>query len=529
MKRRNLALVLTGLMAGSMILSVPAAASEAETESASEDGPITDEKMEFTLACQLSPNWGNPEDGEFWKNLEEETNIHINWITYSETEASEKFKLMMASGDYPDGFIGALGGDDNDVITYGAEGIYIPLNDLIDEYCPNFKAAVAAQKPELMNMITTADGNIYGMPSLLYNPDIYNNTFINKKWLDALGLDVPQTTDEFEAVLQAFKDKDPNGNGEADEIPMTFDFQNWGASDHGPYFGAFGYPLSPDYLIVDNGTVKYLGAEESFRKGAEWLNKLYSEDLIDKDVFTTDDSSQAAKVSSGVVGVFSSWDSTIAGDYMDDYVALDPLKGPDGDQNALVEGVTGLYKGRFMITDKCEHPEILMQWIDRFYKDTEVGLNATYGIGPDKEKAWYYDDDHNIVFNTGDDLKEEYERGQQQLPFAPAILDQSIVADALGNPAKNAVNEEYHKYAQKFDSGEWERYPSVYMTVDEKNDIATVETDLQNYSKQKLAGWIVGDSNVDDDWDGYLKELSNIGLEHYLEVKQDVYDRYKAE
>ena len=133
-------------------------------------------------------------------------------------------------------------------------------------------------------------------------------------------------------MLRLFNENDPNGNGEADEIPMTFIFSDWGASDHGPYFGAFGYPLSPDYLMIDNKEVKYLGAEESYKKGAEWLSSLYSEGLIDRDAFTQDDSSLAAKVSQGTVGVFSSWDRSPAGEYADDYVALMPLKGPDGDR-----------------------------------------------------------------------------------------------------------------------------------------------------------------------------------------------------
>ena len=94
-------------------------------------------------------------------------------------------------GEYPDAFMGALGGSDNGIITYGNEGIYIPLNDLIDQYAPNFKKRVEEEYPDLMKMITCADGNIYGMPSVLYNPDIYNNTFINKKWLDAVGAEVP--------------------------------------------------------------------------------------------------------------------------------------------------------------------------------------------------------------------------------------------------------------------------------------------------------------------------------------------------
>ena len=433
----------------------------------------------------------------------------------------------MASGDYPDAFIGALGGDDNDVITYGSEGIYIPLNDLIEQYCPNFNRRVSEGYPDLMKMITCADGNIYGMPAVLYNPDIYNNTFINQKWLDAVGAEVPTTTEEFEEVLRLFKENDPNGNGEADEIPMTFIFSDWGASDHGPYFGAFGYPLSPDYIMIDNKEVKYLSAEESFKEGAEWLGSLYAEGLVDRDVFTQDDSSLAAKVSQGTVGVFSSWDKTPAGDYADDYVALMPLQGPDGEQNTLVEGITGLYKGRFMITNKCENPEILMQWVDRFYESLEVGLNATYGIGPDENKAWYYDDNGDIVFKTGDDLPEEYERGQQQLPFAPAILGDGV-EDFLGNEEKNEINAEMKQYAGKFEDGTWERWPSVYMTLEEKDDIATTETDLQDYSKNQLAKWIAGESDVNADWDNYLQELENIGLSHYLEVKQQIYDRYSS-
>lgn len=547
--RRLLCIMLTGAMllagcgsseAGGNKESAPAVAeataaaegTAADTENGgtaevSGKGPIVDEKVTYTLACQLSPNWGNPAEGEFWQKLEEETNVHIEWVTYLETEADEKFKLLMASGDYPDGFIGALGGSDNDIVTYGSEGIYIPLNDLIDQYCPNFKRRVSEEYPDLMKMITCADGNIYGMPSVLYNPDIYNNTFINKKWLDAVGADVPTTTDEFEAVLKKFKEEDPNGNGEADEIPMTFMFSDWGASDHGPYFGAFGYPLSPDYIMIDNKEVKYLGAQESFKKGAEWLGKLYTEGLVDRDIFTQDSSGMTAKVSQGTVGVFSSWDSTDAGDYADEYVALMPLKGPDGEQNALVEGITGFYKGRFMITDKAKNPEILMQWIDRFYESMEVGLNATYGIGPDEEKAWYYDDNNNIIFKKDGELPEDQIRGQQQLPFAPAILGTGV-EDFLGNPAKNEINARMKQYAGKFEDGTWERWPSCYMTVEEKEDIATTETDLQDYSKNQLAKWIAGESDVNADWDNYLKELENVGLSHYLEVKQQIFDRYDS-
>ena len=124
-------------------------------------------------------------------------------------------------------------------------------------------------------------------------------------------------------------------------------------------------------------------------------------------------------------------------------------------------------------------------------------------------------------------FSKQYERGQQQLPFAPAILGDGV-EDFLGNEEKNEITAEMKQYAGKFEDGTWERWPSVYMTLEEKDDIATTETDLQDYSKNQLAKWIAGESDVNADWDNYLQELENIGLSHYLEVKQQIYDRYSS-
>ena len=91
------------------------------------------------------------------------------------------------------------------------------MNDLIEEHAPNLKKFFD-EKPHIKSAISAADGNMYYIP---YLPDgKYGRAyFIRYDWLDALELDVPETVDEFEAVLRAFKTQDPNGNGEADEVP----------------------------------------------------------------------------------------------------------------------------------------------------------------------------------------------------------------------------------------------------------------------------------------------------------------------
>ena len=78
-------------------------------------------------------------------------------------------------------------------------------------------------------MITAPDGHIYSFPWIeelgAGKESIHSvNDFpwINVEWLNKLGLKMPTTTEELKQVLIAFKTKDPNGNGKADEIPMSF-------------------------------------------------------------------------------------------------------------------------------------------------------------------------------------------------------------------------------------------------------------------------------------------------------------------
>ena len=69
-------------------------------------------------------------------------------------------------------------------------------------------------------MVTNPDGHIYSLPKKLpMRPIVGNQLFINKKWLDNLGLKMPETYDDLVTVLQAFKDKDANGNG---DVMMKF-------------------------------------------------------------------------------------------------------------------------------------------------------------------------------------------------------------------------------------------------------------------------------------------------------------------
>src|SRR5690606_24602348 len=103
------------------------------------------------------------------------------------------------------------------------QGVFIPLNDLIDQYAPNLKKLLD-ENPDIRAGMTMPDGNIYGMPTI-YDANfpsvlVGSKLWYNEDWLAEIGMEEPQTVDEFYDYLVAVKNTDLNGNGQQDEIPL---------------------------------------------------------------------------------------------------------------------------------------------------------------------------------------------------------------------------------------------------------------------------------------------------------------------
>ncbi len=550
MKKRTTSILLaTVLAASSLTACVPQATSETkpaattvasggaaavETEAAfqvnKEGLPIVNQPITYEIAATTKKN-KNFKELEFFQTLEAETNVIIDWNMTSDDAWNEKKSLLFASNTLPDAFYGQNILTDIDIVKYASQGMLIPLNDLIDEYAPNLKAILDSH-PHYRQQITAPDGNIYSLPSINeMNPTTHDKLLINKTWLDNLGLEIPTTKEEFEAVLQAFKDQDANGNGNPDdEIPFCFRM-----TTADPYnrqqglqslFGTFGQLDDIYHFIVKDGQVVYTPTTEPYKEAISWFHSLYEKGLIDKEVFTHDANVYVSKIQdpNKIVGVFLGWSrSATAAANKEDYVPMAPLVNTNGEQIWRRVDAKMISKGAFAITNKAEHPEVLMRWIDQSY-DLETSLEICQGlighaleVTPDGRYQQMKLPEGMVL----DTVIHDYSPGNDG---TFAVMQEII--DKLNLNANLTDRKELDEFYSPYNVPAEEMYPNVFFTEDEIEEIGILQTDITSYVTQKYASWIV-DGGVEEEWDDFQKKLKDMNVDRYIELYSDAYARYQ--
>lgn len=485
--------------------------------------PIVKEKVDFKFAAKT--RWSkNFADLKFFKDLEAKTNVHINWTMTPDEGWKEKKSLLFAGGDLPDAFYGQAILDDIDVVKYGSQQMLIPLEGLIDKYAPNIKKLLERNN-EYKKQLTAPDGHIYSLPNLEEDyPKIHDKVFINKKWLDQLGMPIPTTVDEFYNTLKAFKENDLNKNGKQDEIPFTFLYtkkENRLTS----MFGPFGIIDPMDHIIVKNDKVLFSAAQPEFKEGINYFNKLFKENLVDKEAFTHDMKVYTSKLQSKepIVGAYVGWSmSATVGPTNKDYVPLPPLKGKDGKQIWARYDANITSRNSFSITSSCKQPEVVMRWIDESFEPT-TSFQIAQGlldVTLKKNADGIYE---YLPIPSGSTFNEMIHSAS---PGTNGIS--AVTTDVWSKVIPNvniAERRELDKFYAPF--GEKEIYPNVSHSAAEFEKMAEIQADLMSYVDQMYAKWMLN-GGVDQEWDAYLKKLKDMKLDDLLKIKQDAYNRYKA-
>lgn len=487
--------------------------------------PIVKEKETFSLFCDDN---GNPEEKIMYPILEEQTNVHVDLMLYPYDIAKEKKNILINSGDYPD----AIGGwvmEENEILTSGMkDGLYIQLDGLIDRYAPKMQEILDIQG--VRQTMTLPDGHIYTIPYVVKAPVVPYAPYINKEWLDKLGLAMPTTTDEFADVLRAFKTQDPNGNGKADEIPYSADKENLNL---GLFAGYWGKPSPNNMLIYENGKLEFTANTEEYKSAMKWLAGLYKEGLIDPEMFTHDRTQWAAKGNShprlyGSTMAYNQHDFAAEGlgPYDEtEYVTLPVLKAP-GVENPKWRrdgyGVSVL-KYQLAITDKAKNPATIIRWYDNVY-DLDNSIQIKAGLfGKRLEKLGEGDYRYMDEGKLSEAERQQYGWANmytQSLPnFVPREL---VIKDPPGVTRPPDENDTTDKMYEPYLWPEAE--PKVWASTEDADRISILYNDLDKYTADKRAAWISGQADVDADWEAYCAQLEVLGASEYVAIKQKAID-----
>ncbi|MFI6738941.1 hypothetical protein ACIBI9_38965 [Nonomuraea sp. NPDC050451] len=532
------------------VLSIAACSSDEKPAASAGRGGAT----ELTVFAPQNANQ-DLQASDFTKLLSEKFKIDFKFQTtsFDAGPAAEKRQISLASGDYPDLYLLISWVDQfnrAELLKLSKQGVILPLNDLIAKYAPNIQKALETN-PAYKALATAPDGKIYGLPQWndCFHCSYQGKLWINSAWLKELGLSMPKTTEEMRAVLRAFKTKDPNGNGKADEIPLSSSTVDMVL----PYFmNSFIYdPESSEAtvptLALNSGKVQFQPMQEKWREGLRYVASLYKEGLIDPGAFTQNRDALKAKGDNAdevIVGAATMLHPAILvtlgqKDGRDeDYNAVSPLTGPDGVaytsyRPASTPGAT------FVLTNKAAEQDQIaaIKMLDYIFSD-EGHLQGEFG----KEGVnWKKPEKGDVALDKN--LKPLF----KVIPAAPDAPPSNTAWGALAQyNSTRAFREAQVQPTDIYEPEGYERrlfeatklyegkepkeqifpYWNLWLGTDVAGETATLQTNLQNYVTQSNLEFVTGKKNIDSDqdWTAYLEGLNGLGLQRYLQIQQQAYD-----
>lgn len=478
----------------------------------------------------MNYNEGNP----VTKYLEDLTGVHINFTMLPATDDMTKLNTMIAGGELPDALFDVMNVTQPMILEWAEEGVIEPMEDLIAEYMPNL-SAILAERPDIATAVTAPDGHIYCFPRtdggihMLVNNKIY----VYGPWYEAyLTAGNPEvvTTEDYANMLRYFRDNDMNGNGNAaDELPVS-----GGKSLIQNLINPFTLYGSIGGLYLEDGVVSCPYLNEEYREGLRYIHGLWEEGLIDVELFTQDDSQVNALVNreaetERVVGGFSSlWDGSYVNAAIipyDTYIAIGPLVGPEGVQQATYS-YNDVRAASAVIFADCENKAELCRWLDYLYSYEGTILMA-YGL---EGVSWNWVDTPSIAGEARSiertaSVSELYAQNLQWDPNAPCYRTPEIKYVESAVPGGSGIDlyNSSMLYMPYADSSKAIN-PLLWQTSEMTEDRALYEESILTFIAEWEAAFVTGAKDLDADWEEYVGTLEAMGIEDYLALMQEIVD-----
>lgn len=492
--------------------------------------PLTEEpvtlRMWFQITAATRGDMKDYNDNDFYQWLEEQTNVHIEWIMPVEGTEQESFNLLFASDDMPDMIENV---PPNMVYSSGPDmaiedDVYLRLNELCDQYAPNYMALINAN-PQLQKDSVTDDGNRWSFDYLYKEGRLGNQgPAIRQDFLNKIDMDVPVTFDDWHEVLTAFKEKLNI------EIPLFYSSsKNDGTA--GNFEFMTGFNTARDFFL-DGKTVLYGPMEDGYNDYLDMMKQWYAEGLIDQSFSTRNGVMDDDLILNDKIGA-AILNNTYCGDsYYPSRGATNPdfnLVGTSvpvkskGDVTHL-RCVDRLINGMLIaISTSTKYPELCVRWLDYQYTD-EASLIANYGNR--EGESYIIQDDGTykwgeLITNNPDGMTQNQARGKYTTMNAP-FEDYNRVMGAWSDTQKDA--QKIWTQSTSLDDGMYPEYAT--MTAEEQEEYAAIMGDITTFVAEYTVNSIMGQQT--QGFDDFRNQLKNMGIERAIELKQASIDRYNA-
>ena len=500
------------------------ASAQADTNFNAEGYPLVKETVKKTIMIKKPGNIGDIEEMETLNYIAEKMNIEIEWIVVGADGWNERVNLMLATNDLPDII---MKGTIPNLSTAIEDGQLIAIDDLMEAYSTGLKPLLE-EYPDVAVSARASDGKLYTLPginTLRPNLTSHRNLWINRQWLDNLGLDMPTTTDELLDVLRAFRDEDADGDGDpGNEIPYAIEDSGAGHTARADIIsGLFGlyYNMGYENIQLVDGTVSFLKNTEEWKEVLQYMNTMYTEGLMDNEVYTQTGDMSIGKISSGNCGVFGLSSDDLFTTVSDQYVALAPVQSPNG-KTPVIQLESNSMGSNTFITSADESPWVSFRFLDYFF--TEEGSMTIGCFNEDligitcqqyEDGSWDYSDE---MLND--------ERG-----VAVAVGDACPLPGGGFGYWRHENNSNYI-YSDKVKENVpvWEPYyqqDPVYGTPlfdsETQSRVDEIRTDLDVYVSECQAKFITGEMSFDE-WENYCSTLQTLGVEELVSYYQAYYD-----
>jgi len=498
--------------------------------------------------------------------LKEQTGVElkIRVFTGSSSDVNTQIFLGFHNGeDMPD-IITSDGSTNTVRAEYVEEGYYVNLAGymITDSYYFSRALNLACKdNPEkyavMMNNIfnncaSTRTGQVYGTLTVNdnYTDVIGTETMINTGWLEKLNIKAPTTVDELYDVLVAFRDRDPNGNGKKDEIPMIGlrDCKGRGVENYlvNPFI-----QYTPDRKVqVKDGKVFSIWDTDEYRESLKFMKKLVDEDLLSPLSFTISGNDLQSIINPApgedyIVGIVC---AHINGDYKEesnaiyDYEPLPPLVDCTG-MGGYSFFEAPVARSSYSICWDCENPLLAYRLLD-FMHSPEAYLRQRWGErGVDWD--WIQDTPYrdkakgNGVFG-GDAAYVVYNQGNRTDArwFAAAnTYEDEISWQLFVDPdATDPVSTFYKKSARNVALQQQylcpEEFPVFSRTAEEDEIFRETDAELTSLIRRAKNEFVMGlrDPGSDADWTAYVNDLASLNHDGcWEELAQASYDRQVIE